>query len=90
MKINLRQEIAMWVLGLLWTGLALASLHNETSLGDMLGPLISLVPACLIVFSLRDCKNPNWATTLIGSHFPFLRSHAIFADSGGVPCLLIK
>jgi hypothetical protein len=25
MKINLRQEIAMWVLGLLWTGLGLAA-----------------------------------------------------------------
>jgi hypothetical protein len=59
MKINLRQEIAMWVLGLLWTGLALASLHSESGLGDMLGPLISLVPAWLIVFSLRDRKKPN-------------------------------
>jgi hypothetical protein len=26
MKINLRQEIAMWVLGLLWTGLGLAAM----------------------------------------------------------------
>lgn len=56
MKINLRQEIAMWVLGLLWTVLALDSLRYEPSLREMLVPLVLLVPVWLIIFSLRDRK----------------------------------
>jgi drug/metabolite transporter (DMT)-like permease len=63
MKINLRQEIAMWVLGLLWTGLAFAALAGSADIGNVLQEiallLALLVPACLIVFSLRDRKKPN-------------------------------
>jgi hypothetical protein len=65
MKINLRQEIAMWVLGLLWTGLALAGFGSVggTNADAMLAflpiPLVLLVPICLTVFSLRDRKKPN-------------------------------
>jgi hypothetical protein len=62
MKINLRQEIAMWVLGLLWTGLGLTALIEEgtvgetvgTALGTFLPLLVLLVPIFLIIFSLRD------------------------------------
>ena len=60
MKINLRQEIAMWVLGLLWTGLALRAWGvQQPGLGDILGILVLLVPLGLIIFSLRDRKEPN-------------------------------
>jgi len=54
-KINLRQEIAMWVLGLLWTGFVFAAY------GDSSGwpALALLVPISLIVFSLRDRKEKN-------------------------------
>jgi hypothetical protein len=62
MKINLRQEIAMWVLGLLWTGLGLTALIEAGTLGETVGtalgiflPLrVLLVPIFLIIFSLRD------------------------------------
>jgi hypothetical protein len=61
MKINLRQEIAMWVLGLLWTGLAFEILvvsAGSADIGNVLQEiaflLALLVPVCLIVFSLRD------------------------------------
>ncbi len=58
MKINLRQEIAMWVLGLLWTYSILIAYGH---VGDWSGwpPLALLVPASLIIFSLRDRKKPN-------------------------------
>ncbi len=58
MKINLRQEIAMWVLlGLLWTGLALRAWGvQQPNPGDILVMLVLLVPASLIIFSLRDRK----------------------------------
>jgi hypothetical protein len=59
-KINLRQEIAMWVLGLAWTVLALNAWGRmQPSLGDILTVLVLLVPMCLIVFSLRERKKPN-------------------------------
>jgi hypothetical protein len=62
-KINLRQEIAMWVLGLLWTGMAFLSLLDSREIGNVVQaiaiPLALLVPMCLIVFSLRDRKKPN-------------------------------
>jgi hypothetical protein len=59
MKINLRQEIAMWALGLLWTGLALFGLVSaDTDVNAILVflpiVLVLLVPICLIIFSLRD------------------------------------
>ncbi len=58
MKINLRQEIAMWVLGLLWTGLAfmVSAERPEPGLGEILAVLVLLIPAGLIIFSLRDRK----------------------------------
>jgi len=65
MKINLRQEIAMWVLGLAWTGLGLLCLVEMAGtvgfqLKDLLfGPVllfILLVPIFLVIFSLRDRK----------------------------------
>ena len=64
MRINLRQEIAMWVLGLLWTGLALFGFASVGTDVDALlvflpVPLVLLAPICLIVFSLRDRKKPN-------------------------------
>ena len=62
MKINLRQEIAMWVLGLLWTGVGLAVLMSS-ELKDLVGGslllLVLLAPICLIIFSLRDRKKPD-------------------------------
>jgi type III secretory pathway component EscU len=65
MKINLRQEIAMWVIGLLWTAFALVYLPTvgTPELAEVVQSiailLVLLVPACLIVFSLRDRKKPN-------------------------------
>ena len=57
MKINLRQEIAMWVLGLLWTGLAVVvGAQPEQGLGEIFAVFVLLVPASLIIFSLRDRK----------------------------------
>ncbi len=50
----------MWVLGLLWTGLALRAWGvQQPGLGDILGILVLLVPLGLIIFSLRDRKEPN-------------------------------
>jgi hypothetical protein len=57
MKINVRREIAMWALGLAWTGLGVVSLGNSNEWGIVQSGailLVLLVPACLIVFSLRD------------------------------------
>jgi len=62
MKINLRQEIAMWVLGLLWTALGIGVFgHDEPDrvAGNIVIQLILLVPACLIIFSLRTRPNPG-------------------------------
>ncbi len=61
MRISLRQEIAMWVLGLLWTGLGLAVVTGISSEPkDLIGMpvllLVVLVPIFLIIFSLRDRK----------------------------------
>jgi hypothetical protein len=55
MKINLRQEIAMWVLGLLWTGIALFGFASVGSNVDAMLvflpiPLVLLVPMFLVVF----------------------------------------
>jgi hypothetical protein len=53
----------MWVLGLLWTGMAFLSLLDSREIGNVVQaiaiPLALLVPMCLIVFSLRDRKKPN-------------------------------
>lgn len=59
MKINLRQEIAMWGLGLLWTGLALFGFVSVgADVNAMLAflpiMLVLLVPISLTIFSLRD------------------------------------
>ena len=55
MKINGRQEIAMWVLGLLWTGIGLLALKDSNEWGEVaVILLILLVPLGLVVFSLRD------------------------------------
>jgi len=57
MKINLRQENAMWVLGLLWTGLGLAAVVGTEREGlegaafTIVMLLILLVPVCLIIQS---------------------------------------
>jgi hypothetical protein len=57
MKINLRQEIAMWALGLLWTGLGLAAVVGtereglEVAAFTIVMLLILLVPVCLIIQS---------------------------------------
>lgn len=64
MKINLRQEIAMWVLGLLWAGGAFVGIGIQAGssgdIHDVLAvvamSLVSLVPIGLIIFSLRDRK----------------------------------
>jgi hypothetical protein len=58
MKINLRQEIALWVLGLLWTGIGILGFADEAgSVVQVAGILlVLLVPIFLIVFSLRDRK----------------------------------
>jgi hypothetical protein len=62
MKINLRQEIAMWVLGLLWTALGIAVLVSDPServAGNIVILLILLVPVFLIIFSLRTRYEPE-------------------------------
>jgi len=62
MKINVRQEIAMWVLGLLWTALGFAVfVHDEPGhvVGNIVIQLILLVPMCLIIFSLRTRHKPD-------------------------------
>jgi membrane protein DedA with SNARE-associated domain len=66
MRINLRQEIAMWVLGLLWTGLSVIGLIDAREVSGVLQVaavlLVLLVPIFLIVFSLRDRKKRNNST----------------------------
>jgi hypothetical protein len=62
MSINMRQEIAMWVLGLLWTGFAfflLASTNLKDDVGVPFSLIVLLVPASLILFSLRDREKKN-------------------------------
>ncbi len=62
MRINLRQEIAMWVLGTIWTVLGCASLLGSNEWGlvqSFMVQIVLLVPMFLIVFSLRDRKKPN-------------------------------
>jgi hypothetical protein len=64
MKINLRQEIAMWALGLLWTGLGLFGFVSVgADVNAMLAflpiVLVLLVPICLTIFSLRDRKRAS-------------------------------
>ena len=59
MKINLRQEIAMWVLGLLWTALGIAVFNRSGEAGNIALQLILLVPVCLIIFSLRTRRKPD-------------------------------
>ncbi len=62
MKINRRQEIAMWVLGLGWTALALFSFifHGDAPvLAEVPILLVLLVPIALVVFTLRDRRKPN-------------------------------
>ena len=55
MKNNGRQEIAMWVLGLLWTVIGLLALKDSNEWGEVaVILLILLVPLGLVVFSLRD------------------------------------
>ena len=56
MKINLRQEIAMWVLGLSWTAIGILSLKEllEEPVAAISIPLVLLVPIFLLIFSLRD------------------------------------
>lgn len=58
MKINLRQEIALWVLGLLWTGIAVLVLSKGTDLAGLWQAwfvlVVLLVPVGLIIISLRD------------------------------------
>jgi hypothetical protein len=62
MRINLRQEIAMWVLGMIWTVLGFASLLGSNEWGlvqSFMMQIVLLVPMFLIVFSLRDRKKAN-------------------------------
>ena len=65
MKINLRQEIAMWVLGLLWTGLGLAAVGGTEREGlegaafTIVMLLILLVPVCLIIQSSHPPHKPD-------------------------------
>jgi hypothetical protein len=63
LKINLRQEIAMWVLGLLWTALGISvmdSMHEPMAAVQGFTVLfLALVPIGLILFSLRDRKKSN-------------------------------
>jgi hypothetical protein len=50
----------MWVLGLLWTGIAFLSLQDSRDIVQAIALLLALlVPMCLIVFSLRDRKKSN-------------------------------
>jgi len=41
MRINLRQEIALWVLGLLWTALGFGALINASELSAVLKACVS-------------------------------------------------
>ena len=63
MRINLRQEIAMWVLGLAWVALAFFGLSSSHGVVDILEVvvflLVLLVPVVLIIFSLRDRQKSN-------------------------------
>jgi hypothetical protein len=63
MRINLRQEIAMWVLGGGWTGLALRAFMSNSKPGDALivfvVEFVLLMPIFLVIFSLRDRGKPN-------------------------------
>ncbi len=56
----MRQEIAMWVLGLLWTGLSFLGLvdtHDVSGVVQLAAAMfVLLVPVFLIVFSLRTRK----------------------------------
>jgi hypothetical protein len=61
MKVNLRQEIVMWVLGLVWTGFALFGFDSVGADANAMliflpTLLVLLVPVCLVIFSLRDRK----------------------------------
>lgn len=65
MKINLRQEIAMWVLGLPWAVLSFFGILTNSD-GDLQNvvaaiavSLVSLVPVCLVIFTLRDRKKAD-------------------------------
>ena len=63
MKINSRQEIAMWVFGLLWAAFAVFSLMGST-VGNVWVAFLEVIAAFvilafLIIFSLRDRKKPN-------------------------------
>jgi len=62
MRVNLRQEIAMWVLGIIWTVLGWFSLLGSNEWGlvqSFIVQIVLLVPMFLIVFSLRDRKKAN-------------------------------
>jgi hypothetical protein len=60
MNINLRQEIAMWVLGLLWTGFGIFLLVQTPFAPEpFIGLFLLLVPIGLAIFSLRERKKPN-------------------------------
>jgi hypothetical protein len=61
MKINSRQEIAMWVLGLLWTGFAFLALSQPAAISGSTVAImfIFLIPIALVLFSLRDRNKPN-------------------------------
>ncbi len=49
MRVNLKQEIALWVLGLFW-GFVVWFVYPK----DITFVLVLLVPLFLILFSLRD------------------------------------
>jgi hypothetical protein len=62
MKFNLRQEIAMWVLGLPWACLGFITIVSDgvdNLLVNVAMELVLLVPISLILFSLRTRRKPE-------------------------------
>jgi hypothetical protein len=67
MKINLRQEVALWVLGLPWSVVAFIGIASQTDgerdlqsvIAVVALSLVSLVPIFLIIFSLRSREKPD-------------------------------
>lgn len=62
MRINGRQEIAMWVLAMLWAAIAMLDwLGSTAGSGWVAFEILSafFILAFLIVFSLRDRKKPD-------------------------------
>lgn len=58
MKINKKQEVAMWILGVLWSAGLVLWAAVEFRPPEFTGIIGLLIPTLLIIFSLRD-RRPN-------------------------------